>query len=277
MSSMRAAKRTYEPEVLIEEITPEFANQILARNTQNRHIRERHVEALARDMENGLWRMSGEAIKIAKDGTVLDGQHRLLAIVESGVTITTPVVYNLDLEDQIVMDSGRSRTFGDVLKIRGEAYSREKAALVRKIILWERGSLRSNTLEITRQEMLDVFLSERDEIDEACIVAARGSKPMNVSRSVLSLAAYLLYKVDATDAEFFFDRCIDGQDLHEGSPIYALRRALQNRAYLNSTIAGYTIMGLIIKAWNAWREGREIQVLAFRIGGSQAEPMPEPK
>lgn len=274
---MRATRRTFEPVVVVEKITPEFAEELLSRNTHNRHIRDRHVDALSRDMQNGLWKMTGESIKIAKDGTILDGQHRLLAVVDSGVTIESAVTYNLEIDDQVVMDSGRTRTFGDHLKINGELYSHEKAALVRKIILWEQSGLRSGVLEATRQELLDVFLTERDEIEEACIVAVRMSKAVNVPRSILSLAAYLLYKVDAEDAEFFFARCADGQDLSEGNPIYALRRALQNREYINSTIAAYTIMGLILKAWNAWRDGREVKVLAFRMGGSQAEPMPVPR
>lgn len=277
MSAVRATKRSYEPEILVEDIDPKIAEQMLERNTHNRTIRQRHVDAMARDMENGQWRMNGEAIKIAKDGTVLDGQHRLLAIVQSGITVKSAVIYNLDLDDQVVMDSGRSRTFGDVLKLRGEMYSHEKAALVRKIIMWEQGTLRSNTLEITRQEMLDVFLSERDEIEEACIMAVRCAKNMNAPRSVMSLVAYLLYQVDPEDADFFLSRAVDGQELVEGNPIYALRRALQNRVYVNSTVATYTILGLCLKAWNAWRDGREIQVLAFRMGGSTPEPMPVPR
>lgn len=274
---MRATKRSYEPEIFVEEIDPKTAAQMLERNTHNRMIRQRHVDAMARDMENNQWRMNGEAIKIAKDGTILDGQHRLLAVVQSGVTITTAVVVNLDPEDQDVMDSGRTRTFADILRLRGETYSHEKAALVRKIIMWEQQSLRSNTLEITRQEMLDVFLSEREEIEEAVVMAVRCANSMNAPRSVMSLVAYLLYQVDPEDADFFLSRAADGQDLVEGNPIYALRRALQNRLYVNSTVATYTILGLCLKAWNAWRDGREVQVLAFRMGGSTPEPMPVPR
>lgn len=274
---MRATHRNFEPEIFVEEITPEVASKMLERNTRNRHIRERHVEAMSRDMRNGLWRMNGEAIKVAKDGTILDGQHRLLAVVDSGATITSVVVYNLELEDQLVMDAGRMRTFGDFLRINGETYSHEKAALVRRIIMWEQGSLRANSLETTRQEMLDVFLSEKEEIEEACIMAVKCANGMNAPRSVMSLAAYLLFQVDPEDAEFFLMRAADGQDLSEGNPIYALRRALANREYVNSSVATYTILGLVLKAWNAWREGREVKVLSFRIGGSQAEPMPVPK
>jgi hypothetical protein len=277
MSSMRATRRNYEPEIYVEDITPKIAAEILTRNTHNRFIRQRHVDAMARDMANGQWRMTGESIKIAKDGTVLDGQHRLLAIVQSGITIKTAIVYNLDLDDQTVMDSGRARKFSDVLKIRGETYSTDKAALTRRIIMWEQGNIRSNTLEASRHELMDVFLSERDEIEEAVILAARSAKGMNVPRSVLSLAAYVLMQIDPEDAEDFITRAGDGQGIVEGDAIYALRRALHNREYSNLSGAAYQCLGLIFKAWNAYRDGNPVNVLTFRTGGRAPETLPVPK
>lgn len=277
MSSLRATRRNYEPEIYVESITPKIAAEMLSRNTHNRKMRQRHVDAMARDMQNGGWKMTGESIKIAKDGTVLDGQHRLQAIVESGVTIKTAIIYNLDIEDQTVMDAGRNRTFADILKIRGEDYATDKAALCRRIIMWEQGNLRSNTVEATRQELLDVYLSEKDEIEEAVLLASRSAKGMNVPRSVLALAAYLFMQIDPEDAEHFILRAGDGQGLVEGDPLYALRRTLHNREYSNSSVASYYVLGLIIKAWNFYREGHSVNVLQFRTGGRAPEPFPVPQ
>lgn len=57
-------------------VTPELAAEWLNHNTRNREKRPKRIAAYARDMAAGRWRRSGEAIKFAPDGTLLDGQNR---------------------------------------------------------------------------------------------------------------------------------------------------------------------------------------------------------
>lgn len=68
-------------------------------------------------MASGNWRYTGEGIKFGPDGTLLDGQTRLRAIVLSGVTITMPVWRGIDPDAQLVMDSGRPRSNSDALSM----------------------------------------------------------------------------------------------------------------------------------------------------------------
>ena len=73
-------------------------------NTHNRNLRQRQCSASCTstrpDMEAGNWQWNGESIKFAEDGTLLDGQHRLAAIAESGVTLPVLVVRGLPNETQ---------------------------------------------------------------------------------------------------------------------------------------------------------------------------------
>ena len=68
---------TIIPQVI--QMTPALARRYLKGNTSNRKPRNHHVERYANDMRAGLWAFAAEPIKIADDGTLLDGQHRLMA------------------------------------------------------------------------------------------------------------------------------------------------------------------------------------------------------
>lgn len=72
----------------VETITPDIAKTMLGENVNNRRISHDNVNMFAREMRNGEWRFNGEAIKFSKDGRLLDGQHRLLAVI-AALTIKT--------------------------------------------------------------------------------------------------------------------------------------------------------------------------------------------
>lgn len=104
----------------VETITPEIAKTMLGENVNNRRISRDNVNLFAREIRNGEWRFNGEAIKFGKDGRLLDGQHRLLAVIAADKPLTTLVIRGLEDETQQTMDSGKTRTLGDVLTLRGE-------------------------------------------------------------------------------------------------------------------------------------------------------------
>lgn len=100
----------------VEVITPEIAASLLERNTGNRAVRRAVVSQLARDMKRGHWQLSHQGIAIAPDGRLLDGQHRLNAIVEAGIPVRMVVARNVSPEAFAVMDRGKMRTLRDVLQ-----------------------------------------------------------------------------------------------------------------------------------------------------------------
>ena len=102
-------------EIMVMEISPALAAQWLKGNKGNRPISKATVSAYAEDMKNGAWALNGETIKISFDANgepiTVDGQHRLYAIVQSGVTIQSCVVFSAD--DPRFIDNGRARSFRD--------------------------------------------------------------------------------------------------------------------------------------------------------------------
>ncbi len=99
-------------------ITPDVALKWLeTTNTRNRPVCQNHVNTLARDMKSGQWQPSHEGIAFDNHGVLLDGQHRLWAIVESQTPLETLVFYNVPKESILVINDGRRRTVVDRLKL----------------------------------------------------------------------------------------------------------------------------------------------------------------
>lgn len=68
---------------VVETITPDRAKQLLEMNTRNRNVLHSNLDILTEEIRKGRFVANGDAIRIAKDGTILDGQHRLLACVRA--------------------------------------------------------------------------------------------------------------------------------------------------------------------------------------------------
>jgi len=67
------------------------------------------VERIAKQIRQGKWKYNGDTIKIAATGDVLDGQHRLWAIIESKTAVETVIVYGTSVTDaDIIMSDGVS-------------------------------------------------------------------------------------------------------------------------------------------------------------------------
>lgn len=80
----------------VEIISPKEAQAYLENNAKHRPIKDRKVAEYMAQMVDGRWRLNGKTICFDKDGRLLNGQHRLSAVVRSGVSLTTVVIRGLD-------------------------------------------------------------------------------------------------------------------------------------------------------------------------------------
>lgn len=270
---------TNDTNIKVTTVTPELAEAWLGKNTHNRNLREGHVRGLARDMLAGAWTWNGESIKFAQDGTLLDGQHRLSAIVKAGVPVQMLVIWGVDAETQHTMDTGSKRTPGDMLKLRGEKNYNSLAAGIRASIIWDAGG-RSFTgtgsgSTITNPQILS-YLKDHPEIRDYTKLFVRFRSSVKVPASIGVLTARLFMEIDAADAEYFFDRLASGEG-YKGDPIFELARALQDASDKTKISRTPTWkLAVMIKAWNKYRLGEEVKLLSYRPGGSKREKFPEP-
>lgn len=99
-------------------ITPEIAADMLTRNDGNRPLRPRTWQGYAKDMLAGKWRQTHEAIAVTTSGRLINGQHRLTAVVHSGIAqVFWVAVYDsAETAMDLPIDFGARRTISDILK-----------------------------------------------------------------------------------------------------------------------------------------------------------------
>lgn len=267
--------------VQLVDVTPELAREWLGFNTHNRRLRDRVVKAYAADMANGDWAWNGESIKFAADGTLLDGQHRLAAIAESGATVPTLVVRGLPAATQETMDGGAKRKFADVLQLRGETNATALAAVARHVHQWEAGFRRSRSnTQVTNAQLLQI-LEKYPWLREVAREATNVSRGCAIPASVIGLCWWLFAQIKEPPAEedcsFFMARLADGQNLAKGDPIYELRRAAEASRSTQGERSQTYLIAITIKAWNAYRAGDQVGLLRYQPGGARPERFPEPR
>ena len=265
----------------MQNVTPEQAAKWLERNTHNRKLRTHQVAAMVRDIQEGRWKWNGDSIKFAKDGTLLDGQHRLNAIVESGQPIEMLVIHGLDKATQATMDTGAKRSGADVLKLQGEKNYTVLAAALRSAILWDAGvrNMGGGNRVTTNGDLVD-YLEAHPEMRnhvEAYNTLRRG---LRLPASVGVTAIKLFTEIDAEDAKYFFERLASDEGHYRGEPIFEARRLLkEDEATTSNTRGGRTStwkMAILIKSWNKYRNGETVKQLSYRPGGANREKFPEP-
>lgn len=244
-----------QPKITMEHVSPGVARDFLSTNTKNRNIRPALVDGYARDMARGAWVFSGDAIRFDTTGTMVDGQHRCLAIVKANVTLPMVVIRNLTEKSWDTIDIGASRTYRDALGRRGEGNSASLAAICRRALMWERGQ-RTNvgTIKPTHAEM-DVFLSTHPEVRRSAEFADRHRGTSGIPGSVLGLAHWVLTSIDYDTASEFLSRVVDGVGLDSDSPILAFRNRLTKEREHGGRLQDTRLLALLMRAWNAYAQG----------------------
>lgn len=116
---MNAQPKRAQPRVAFQTITPTQASRYLEANRSNRPLSRSSVDSYVGAMLAGEWMLNAEPIKFDWDGRLVDGQHRLAAIVKAKTPQQFLVVWDLDPEVFKTLDTGKKRTADDVLAIRG--------------------------------------------------------------------------------------------------------------------------------------------------------------
>lgn len=252
--------------VSVETITPDLARKYLGGNTSNRPLRPGVVERYAEAISKGDWELNGETIKFSTDGILLDGQHRLEAIVKSGKSIQTHIVRDLPPEVYDTIDTGAARKPRDTLSVDGEANATILAVACRLLYMHEQlGSVNVQSkmvnLITTRDivETLSRHPGMRQSVSAIC--GNKGLRPY-ISAQPAAFLHYVFRQIDQTQADLFFDYFGKGANLDAESPLLHLRNRLltmkaDNRAYRAEKIA------LIIKAWNLYRKKRPTRSLRW--------------
>lgn len=259
---MATTEVTYET----VEVTPELAAEWLAKNTHNRNIRQRQVTAYARDMAQGMWRMTGEPVKFAHDGTLLDGQHRLMAVLRADVPVRFAVARGLDLESQDNMDSGIKRQFGDVLHLKGYKLGHLLAATARLGLFIETSGSESTTVDpaYSNAELDGYLLANEPDITEAVARAQTLARWIDLAPSVLAYTIMATARQDPDQSATFFESLANNETAGRGDPRNTLLQRLSVARRTGTSIPKVTQYQFVMRAWQAWNKGAELKLLRGR-------------
>lgn len=115
----------------VERITPAIAKHILANNANNRNFSRITVKKYAQEMKSGNWQLNYEPVVISNTGKLLNGQHRLMAIVQSGVAVDLYVIRGAD-DNITIYDRGYLRKEDQVIAMMGVTNSTKGTVAIAK-------------------------------------------------------------------------------------------------------------------------------------------------
>lgn len=250
-----------EPRTQLLCITPELAADLLKRNTLNRPVNKTNLRKITSELVAGNWKLNGETIKVTTEGGILDGQHRLMAVVASGVSIESLVVFNLRADVFDTIDTGAKRSSADTLAVAGFKNSRFLGSVARKVLLHRRGALFGwSHEEPSSAQILEIAKSEPGLV--LAIDRVHGCRFMRkyLSDSVAGFCHFVFSEHDPAAAETFTTKLETGEGLLPGDPVLLLRNQLLNQT-AKAPLSGPHKAGLMFKAFKAHSRGLRMKLL----------------
>lgn len=277
MDTQKKIDKTIKSLALLKwaEITPEMAALLLVRNKTNRAICRSHMVRLSRAISADVWQLNGESIKFHKDGTLIDGQHRLMACVKAEKPFNTSVCIVDGNKGDIFnsIDTGRMRGGGDALSVRGVKYPMTLAAAI-KTILWYYDEVSTlGTRFYTNKQIID-FFDTFSYIENICYSMFNGSNYGDarylMTGKVMGFMMFMAWFNDDPSIQEFMARLGSPANHEKDSPILQLRlKALDIRSkkkLATGHIRFQYTAGLGIKAWNNHVQKKTIKKFDFKIG-----------
>jgi hypothetical protein len=218
----------------LQTVTPKSAAAYLQRTQElidagqfrQRSISESTVDCLAREITSGHWVETHQGIAIATNGAVLDGRHRLTAIIKAGVPVKTWVATDVPLvalQNGVTIntidavDRNRPRPTGTMLGIsHGYTNGNSWAALAKNIVVFITGNTQAKLSLTTTLEVIKIWKNEA----QLLLDLKHHIRSNTRLWAVMSLYAY----VDSTKAQVMTDKFFTKVGLKADEPVLKLEQ-----------------------------------------------------
>jgi len=260
------------PERYAVHVSPDLARYLLTFNhPNNRKPKPTAIAKYGRDMEQGYWPFTPEAILFSNRGILEDGQNRLRAIEQTGVSVW--MMFDFGWPEDLIqcINRGSSRTNADAMTFNGYRYAAAAAAavsLAEKYISTVGAPLRWSKRLLTSSEAVSRYEADPAAWDTSGSWGLRlYSATQGLGQTTWVAAFFLISQVRGQErAAEFFQAVIDETD-EPGSPSrklksHYLRRKLSDLASGDSREP----MENIVRAFNAWSGHKPVGFV--RTGGA---------
>jgi hypothetical protein len=261
----------------VQTITPKKAAEYLERNTANRPLSRRTVRDFAEAMRRGDWRVTHQGIAFDAAGALVDGQHRLAAIVEADVPVEVTVFTEVAAGAFDVLDTGKRRNAADVLAIEGEKSAVLLAAMVRTVWLYHNRpdlSWSGGDAGVSNHQIVQA-LQQHPKLRDFVGVGEQIGTATGMIKSAAGAASYLVTQASGRDLSPWFDGIVEGVGLGKGDPRLLFRRVMfaHTRKQAGQVLRrreNREHVALYLKAFNAWATGSPLTQLKY----APREPVP---
>lgn len=274
--AQRIALGDFKPITEIVSLTPVLADLLMETNAGNRTVSQTNLERIKRDVAGGLFEFNGESIIVSRDGKLNNGQHRCLAVIESGHAIRVVLVFGVERETRMTLDQGVTRTIGHFISMQGIDNANVMGAAAGFAIQYERGFplATARRWRATKSEILRFLHDHPDMQDSVAFVMGKQSKGGLASKSVLAFCHYAithrLPKSDRQAADLFMDALMSGDGLRKRDAILYVRNRLIDIRQGGSRQTNIRAQ-LIFSAWNHYRRSEKVD----RIWTDDTRPLPD--
>lgn len=267
----KAIKRIAKKEKSVVEfmtvpLTQDDAKKLLQGNDNNRHQNKNLVNRYLRIMEDDRWVLNGETIKIGRDKDsfiLLDGQHRLSAIAKASKPVTVSLALGLEKSHFKSIDTGKSRSASDILKMAGYKNVNILSAATRWLLTYEFDKKFIWTSELCPEDILN-GVKRWPKMTYFPTVAER-------TRSVLqpSIGAFFMYVTQHIDPDMshdFFTQIEHGDDLPKKSPIFEFRTIMMKFRSQQVLLDKRYSLAYLINTWNAYYNDVNVKTIRWKSG-----------
>ncbi len=260
-------------------MSPEMAADILhSRNGKNRNLSEELVKRLVSALIADKWTFNGQPIVFDDSGSLIDGQHRLSAIVRAKRSAECLVV--TDISDPMAfhtIDDGKKRGLFCNISSMGFSNSKVVASIGKLFYTFCHSKDLTRFVISTHTEqniILAEFISKIPEINEAALLANRTSKLCNAS--VLGAALLIFLKIDPEKARLFHNMLCESEYPYPDHPVKQLHNRLFRDRLSSNKLNNLERLALIFKAWNYFMKGKSVKEIRWsrRRNPDQDFPIP---
>jgi len=249
-------------------VTPSLAVEYLSNQIKNRPLSALRVDKYAKDITNDRWMVTHQGLAFDYDGRLIDGQHRLNAIIKANKPVKMIASFNVDPSTFIVFDTGGNRKPSDIIALEGYAsrVARMASASIVYCINYELGFAPSKGLPKSignaNVAVINYFKNNIGIMASAEYIAGYPRRDTLVPDSVSCFIHYQIQKKysERNDiANDFIRQLLTGDNLPAESVIAELRRQLMASRMGNHKLMLSIIVARTIIAFNYWNSGIELR------------------
>ena len=243
-------------------LTPHLAADFLSKSKGNRPTSRSTIDLYSNKIKRGEWMLNGEPINFDVDGALVNGHHRCLSVIQAKTPINVLVVRGCDRDSFKTYDQGKRRNVADALGIAGEINTNVLAAAIRAHFSYfvpSRVGCEASAVQLFE------CLKENPAI-RFWAQKYVASKPVKrrFPAPLAGLLAVASARYGTEKMEVFFDQLETGIGLTAGDPALLLRERFADAKAKSLTMSRKQQDAFIIKAINAFIQGRKIGVLRLK-------------